>query len=243
MIEFPSIDILIPTYARVSWLEEAIESALRQDYPGDVRIIVLNDCQSQCLEFDHEKVRVHNAQSMFGTLGEKMNALIALAQSDWIAFLDDDDILMPWHLRRIENALALGKRTAAATNKIWMVGKEASIEGHSYIDILVQRELALLSGGFSQQDNKQEHAFYANIEKYEPILYVNTRERPSYAYIWGNGAHHVSGTGALDAGIGFRRDAEERLAAGHEPRGRVTLRPRWHRMDYVEIARSLGVQV
>ncbi|MCL4258972.1 MAG: glycosyltransferase family 2 protein, partial [Anaerolineales bacterium] len=49
----PPVSCICPTYGRVELLEEAIESFLRQDYPGQKELIVLNDYAGQTLHFDH----------------------------------------------------------------------------------------------------------------------------------------------------------------------------------------------
>lgn len=234
----PDIDILIPTYARVKWLEEAVYSALQQDYDGNVRVLILNDCPKQWLRCYDSRVQIQNFFPTYRTLGDKLNDLLKMATAPWIAFLDDDDIIMPWHLRRALDAIAKGKRTAAASHKFFFVGDKGDIAEPSLMDLLMERDLALSCGGFASLDNKQEHAFYDNFTKIEPLYRADTRARPSYLYIWGNGAHHVSGTGALDAGIGFRRDAAERMVTGKEPTGQIVIEPQW-RKDYLAMVKEV----
>jgi len=241
VIRTPSVEIAIPTHARVAWLEEALHSALSVEHPDgpeSVSVLVYNDCPEQVLGCDHPRVRVVNLPVRFHTLGNKLNAMLEEVRGEWVAFLDDDDILMPWHLRRIGVAVAAGAKTASASHKLWFDGDRGSVDIPSIMDFCVDARYARACGGFAALDNRQEHAFVANLERIEPIYRVDTQRDPSYLYIWGNGVHHVSGTGDPHAGIGFRADAVERLRSGKEPSGRINLRPHW-RKDYLAMAKAV----
>src|SRR6185312_7282266 len=79
-------------------LEEAIHSFLLQDYAGPKEMIVLNDYADQILAFDHPEVQVVNFPRRFRSLGEKLNAAVALASHDLLFVWDDDDIYLPHRL-------------------------------------------------------------------------------------------------------------------------------------------------
>ena len=86
------------THGRPHLLEEAIESFLRQDYPGRKELVILNDQPEQELVFEHPQVRVINIKKSFRSLGEKRNACAALCTHDWLFVWDDDDIYLPWRI-------------------------------------------------------------------------------------------------------------------------------------------------
>ncbi|MBV7332940.1 glycosyltransferase [Chloroflexi bacterium TSY] len=88
----PPVSCICPTYGRVALLEEAIYSFLRQDYPGEKELIVLNDFAEQTLEFDHPEVRIVNLPKRFHSVGEKYKAAAALATHDLVFVWHDDDI-------------------------------------------------------------------------------------------------------------------------------------------------------
>ncbi|NJN06124.1 MAG: glycosyltransferase family 2 protein [Rhodobacteraceae bacterium] len=94
----PPVSCICPTYGRVELLEEAIESFLRQDYPGQKELIVLNDYEQQTLLFDHPEVRIVNLRDRFQSVGEKYKAAVALASHDLIFVWHDDDIYLPHRL-------------------------------------------------------------------------------------------------------------------------------------------------
>ena len=50
---------------------------------------------SPLLDFDHPEVQVVNLPRRFRTVGEKMNAAVALASHDLLFVWDDDDLFLP----------------------------------------------------------------------------------------------------------------------------------------------------
>src|SRR5215831_16169093 len=94
----PAVSCICLTYARPRLLEEALHSFLQQDYSGPKELIILNDYAEQTLIFDHPEVRVINVPRRFRTVGEKMNAAIALASHELLFVWDDDDIYLPHRL-------------------------------------------------------------------------------------------------------------------------------------------------
>jgi hypothetical protein len=98
---YPFISCKCITYARTSLLEEAIESFLRQDYPGKKELIIVNDYPLQKLIYDHPEIKIYNLDETFSTIGEKENYAIERCSGDLIAVWDDDDIALSNHLRNI----------------------------------------------------------------------------------------------------------------------------------------------
>lgn len=99
------VTVVIPTYRRVHYLEQAIESVLAQTY-GNFEVIVVNDCRD-----DHEavtslvermsdsRIRLHSDGRQRGGNGAR-NLGIRLGDGPLVAFLDDDDIWRPTKLER-----------------------------------------------------------------------------------------------------------------------------------------------
>lgn len=96
------ISCICPTFGRFPHeqhlLNESVESFLRQSYP-EKELIILNDCPDQKIVFNHPEILVINSERRYRTLGEKYNAAIAVAQGDFIAPWEDDDISLPPRLR------------------------------------------------------------------------------------------------------------------------------------------------
>jgi glycosyltransferase involved in cell wall biosynthesis len=89
-------------------LAEAIECFVRQDYPAELRELIVLDDASQYGHQRGDGWRVVSLPLRFRTLGEKRNASAALVSPDVDAYCvwDDDDIYLPWHMSAAAAALA-----------------------------------------------------------------------------------------------------------------------------------------
>lgn len=89
------------TYLRPAGLGQLIECFLRQDYPRELRELVILDDAGQYENQAGEGWRLISIQHRFNSLGEKRNACAALASPDVEGFLiaDDDDIYLPHWFR------------------------------------------------------------------------------------------------------------------------------------------------
>jgi len=99
--EFPSVDIIIPTYKRPVLLKRALESVLNQTYPNIAHIIVTDDSNDgaetkQLIKgFQARDTRityVYNDRYSHCPAGNKNNGMDYIS-SDFFAILDDDDWL------------------------------------------------------------------------------------------------------------------------------------------------------
>jgi glycosyltransferase involved in cell wall biosynthesis len=103
----PTIAAVVPTHDRGALLERAIESALAQTRPADELIVVddgSTDDTSERLRRLAPRVRGIHQQNRGGAAARNLG--VRSATSDWIAFLDDDDVWAADHLERIAAAIA-----------------------------------------------------------------------------------------------------------------------------------------
>jgi hypothetical protein len=94
----PHVSVVITTYNRAALLPHAIESA--KNSAADVEVIVIDDCSTDdtaevCANIDGIRYVRFNAN---GGLANARNTGIAETSSDFIAFLDDDDLRLPGSL-------------------------------------------------------------------------------------------------------------------------------------------------
>jgi glycosyltransferase involved in cell wall biosynthesis len=82
--KYPGVSCVCITYKRTKFLEEAIESFLKQDYLGKKELIIVNDDNEQTLIFEHPEVKIYNFKDRFSTIGEKRNKSIELSSYDII---------------------------------------------------------------------------------------------------------------------------------------------------------------
>ena len=191
------------TYKRPEQLASAIESFLRQDYPADLReMIVLDDAgqyENQC----GEGWRLVSTPVRFRTLGEKRNASAALVSPDVDAYCvwDDDDVYLPWHMSAAAAALA---EAAYTIPTVIYSDKRSRLERRSNQYLFhgawsFRRAAFDQVGGYpfiqSGQDQGLLRRFKsAKLRRGDPI---QQDARPSYVYRWYT-AHskHISAMGA-----------------------------------------------
>ncbi len=99
---WPSVTAAIPTKSRPKELAEAVESILGQDYPGELRVIIVADRTDEdppIPDFADPRVSVIPNTRSSGLCGARNSGTLA-SDTDLIAFCDDDDTWLPGKLRR-----------------------------------------------------------------------------------------------------------------------------------------------
>lgn len=96
----PKVSVIIPTYNRADFIEDAVESVLCQTYK-DFEIIIVDDGSTDntkdMLQKFHNKIRYIYKSN--GGVASARNAGIKHAQGIYIAFLDSDDLWLPERLQ------------------------------------------------------------------------------------------------------------------------------------------------
>jgi glycosyltransferase involved in cell wall biosynthesis len=230
------------TYGRPRVLEEAIHSFLEQDYAGPKEMIVLNDYPDQILAFDHPEVQVINLPRRFRSLGEKLNAAVALAAHDLLFVWDDDDIYLP---HRLSFSVA-----HFAPQKGFFKGEVAWFWNHHALSGPAKNRFHAAScwsrrlfdavGGYpadgSGCDRLFERALAAAFPGSTEPRAV-TPEEIYYVYRWaGTDSYHLSGYGGAKVGRngGYAEVAafvEQQAKAEKIERGQIALQPCF-RADY-----------
>ena len=89
----PLVSVIIPTYNTARYVQESINSVLEQDYPS-IQLIVIDDGSTDetvdIIRRYGERV-VWLTQQNQGAAAAR-NAGLAVAQGEYIAFLDSDDV-------------------------------------------------------------------------------------------------------------------------------------------------------
>ena len=114
-----SISVIVPVFNRSVQLEAALASILSQSFqPSEV--IVVDDGSQPPLQLNHDRVQLIRVESNEG-VSHARNLGIHAASSDWIAFLDSDDI---WHEHHLESLVLYLKNNPLCrflqTNETWI---------------------------------------------------------------------------------------------------------------------------
>lgn len=178
------------TYKRPKELATAIECFLRQDYPAELReLIVLDDAG----QYDHqsgEGWRLVSTAVRFRTLGEKRNASAALVSPDVDAYCvwDDDDVYLPWHMSAAATALADADYTIP-TAIYKDLRDRLVVQANQYLfhgAWSFRREAFRRVGGYPFVQSGQDQGLLkrfkgAKLRRADPTQYDH---RPSYVYRW-----------------------------------------------------------
>jgi glycosyltransferase involved in cell wall biosynthesis len=95
------VSVVIPFYNRIDWLVEAVQSVLNQSF-SDFELILVDDGSDQVLpvEFIESDRRIRYIRQKNQGPAAARNAGIDATSSEYIAFLDSDDVFFPNKLER-----------------------------------------------------------------------------------------------------------------------------------------------
>jgi glycosyltransferase involved in cell wall biosynthesis len=112
MSDYPQFTVVIPAYNAGGFLAETLQSVLAQTYPP-AEIIVVDDGSkdntAEVAESFGERVRL--IRQVNAGVSASRNAGTAAASTEWVSFLDADDLWLPNHL--LAHAAALAADPAA----------------------------------------------------------------------------------------------------------------------------------
>jgi glycosyltransferase involved in cell wall biosynthesis len=245
----PKVSCYCATFGRPWALEEAIESFLRQDYPGEKELIILNDYSGHRLLLDDNSqncgVAIHNVDTHIIPLGLKFNSTIDLCSGDVLMPWEDDDIYLP---NRISYTIAHMHNDFFHTRRAFIEhhsNRLAFSENYFHCNLAMSRPLWKSSGGYIQSDkcdldiNFMSRLFALTGETSQSIA----DDDVFYIYRWGgSNSYHASGWGSTD-GIHASKLAEgiveNQRKQGLVVQGDYTLQPRW-KYDYAN-ARNIAL--
>lgn len=93
----PLISLIIPVYKVEKFLDKCVDSILQQKFT-DFELILVDDgspdnCPAMCDDFTRKDTRIKAVHKVNGGISDARNAGIAIAQGDFIMFMDGDDYL------------------------------------------------------------------------------------------------------------------------------------------------------
>lgn len=119
----PLVSVVIPIYNRGDLLVRAIDSVLKQSYQN-LEIIAIDDCSQEDIAgaiatIQDSRLRYHRHTSNLGGSAAR-NTGIKMAQGEYIAFLDSDDVWLPNKLELQLKAIQslMGERNNHSNNVV-----------------------------------------------------------------------------------------------------------------------------
>ena len=175
----PDITIFIPTFKRADTLQVSIDSTLNQIDGGKYEVVIVNNdpegAKGETREiidrYNDPRISYYVNQKNIGLCGN-WNRGIELARGKYVAMIHDDDMLSPWFLKSIREAIRKNQEPAVigvsfvnfdsnhipqftepAETKYRRVTKESYFFG-KYINIAgmtVQKDFMINQGGYRDE--------------------------------------------------------------------------------------------
>lgn len=113
-----TFSLVIPTHQRAEFVEQAVDSALRQERPFDRIIVVPDGLDDPAISaLSSLPIDVHSIPH--AGVAAARNAGLALVETDWVCFLDDDDLLHPKYLEDLVAAIGASPDARAFNAPYW----------------------------------------------------------------------------------------------------------------------------
>jgi glycosyltransferase involved in cell wall biosynthesis len=239
----PPVSILVPTYARTRCLAEVLECFRRQDYPGSMELLILNDAREQHILSALPSVRMINMPERYPSLGDKRNACVELAAHNLFLFVDDDDVFMPWYVRTAMQGYLAWQKPTWPHAHLYASGRGDKLtmkhipRTHPASYLMSKEQFAAIgrypfvyAGGDQLLRSKAFAMFDCKPQKNAHIVPAG------YVYRWNNDVYHISGSSDHPtAWVRTAADVNKRFSSGQEPQGVVRVEPAWE-VDYLAIA-------
>jgi glycosyltransferase involved in cell wall biosynthesis len=201
--------VVIPVWNKRHTLRRTVESALAQSF-RDFELILVDDASidgSLDVVVDIEDARLRRLHQANAGPGAARNAGMAAARHDWIAFLDADDLWLPFHLEELDAVRAAAPRAALISTSYVNSDPDGLFalpddslgrrEEVCYFDRIaagelafctscaaVQRGVALMHDGFRPIASGEDSEFWARIALQEPVA---RSTRVTAVYMHGTG--------------------------------------------------------
>lgn len=189
-MSLPFVSILIPTFGRVALLEEALASAINQDYPGSWEIVVLNSYQGHHLLCRHPQVKVINTTDR-PPLGEIRNRLVQASSADWLLNLDDDDMFRRHYLRMcVEEAVLHTWEWAQVGGAIHTLDRKLNgFIGPTGNQMIFTRSAWTKAGGYRPLHTAEDAAFHKSLQEHGVVGGRIDKPLGQYGVFFGWGSH------------------------------------------------------
>ncbi|MEN3010678.1 MAG: glycosyltransferase family 2 protein [Candidatus Bipolaricaulaceae bacterium] len=109
MIRKPKVSAIMPAYNTERYLAQAIESVLKQTYQNFELIIVDDGSTDNSIQIIKKYAKVDSRIRFYRheknlVVSAARNTALSLAEGEWIAIIDSDDV---WHCERLEKIIGL----------------------------------------------------------------------------------------------------------------------------------------
>jgi len=174
------VSVIIPTYNRAVRCKRAVESVIKQSYKN-IEILVIDDGSTDNTKelldgIDERLIYIYQKNS---GVSAARNTGIRTANGEFIAFLDSDDIWLPWKIELQVNIL----NTEKNIGMIWSDMSAVNEEGK----LLHEKYLTIMYSAYKYFDRDKCFDYIRKIKNYwnhAPTFLRNTNVYIGYIYPW-----------------------------------------------------------
>ncbi|MEL7028934.1 MAG: glycosyltransferase family A protein [Pseudomonadota bacterium] len=208
-----SVSVVVPTYGRPHHLAAAVESALSQTYPLTEIIVVddasPDDVRASLSRFDEAVTYIRQPRNMGANAAR--NRGVSIANGEFIAFLDDDDLWLPTKTELQLEAMRRQGAEACLCGYQVMGSARRQVRGFNslhakdirpmkrvagFSSLVVRRSVIVELGLDESLHNTQDWDIYARLVQRNPIAYV-----PRALYHYRTGMHDGISSRARNASL------------------------------------------
>ena len=174
------ISIIVPIYMVEEYLDECVQSIVRQTY-SNIEIILVDDggidgCPQKCDEWAVKDSRIRVVHKSHGGLSSARNAGLDIAKGEYIAFVDSDDYITPDYVEVMYNRICNDDSVGIVSGMIYRLkdGKTT----HFKEDWLIEEERIISSSKitFSCIQESVSHTVWNKLFKSHLLTDIRFRE-------------------------------------------------------------------
>lgn len=149
-VPMPKVTVITPAYNAENLIGSTIKSVIDQSYTN-WEMIIVDDCSTdntrsvvQQWSEKESRIRLHTLEANFGGPAGPRNEGVRLAQGEFVAFLDSDDI---WHPRKLEIQIRILEEESSS----FVCSQMRDFTSENQIAHVVEDEVDFESVSFRQQ--------------------------------------------------------------------------------------------
>jgi glycosyltransferase involved in cell wall biosynthesis len=129
-----TVSVIIPVFNGARTIAAAIDSALAQEFDGQIEVIAVNDGSTDATGavLEAYRGRVSVLERVNSGPAAARNAGVRASHGEYLAFLDADDVWMPGKLDKTIAALEGDSSAAMVYTNAWKIGAEGEPLGTTY---------------------------------------------------------------------------------------------------------------
>ena len=187
--ELPFVSCLCPTYRRPTLLENSIACFMAQDYPADLRELIVLDDAGELENQTGEGWQIISIPRRFRSLPEKFNALAGLARGEILVVWEDDDIYLPHHISSHVAAMEghLWSKPSKVLSDYTGEIREEDATGRFHASIAMTRQAFDECGGWPlTMRGDFDQQLIARLTAVGPSADPCSVAEPAYVFRWGS---------------------------------------------------------